>query len=290
MRATPSCPTWRAASCPRGMPAHPLAPRGPPSGPATRHSRAAPSPGGRSMTRLPTRRRRRSSTRWWICWTGATRRSGPARASAGDSVPEVVIEKGDCCASFTSADHVGYRDGNFHDPSALSWTRGVVLGGVVNTMVAGVSRGWPADWWIDDGFFTALVVSDTLKQLTTPAIARCTWEIEQQLASSRVYQELVSLRDEAGWPLFQRFFSLIAGEAMDWTSVGTNPSGDPIQLRHRLSQPGRGSQPGRRLPGRRHRRGRSRGGDSDPRRPPAAGPGPGRRPGCHRELGRLPDG
>ena len=136
---------------------------------------------------------------------------------------QVVIKKGDCCASFTSADHVGYRDGNFHDPSALSWTRGVVLGGVVNTMVAGVSRGWPADWWIDDGFFTALVVSDTLKQLTTPAIAQ-TWEIEQQLASSRVYQELVSLRDEAGWPLFQRFFSLIAGDAMDWTSVGTNPS------------------------------------------------------------------
>ena len=32
------------------------------------------------------------------------------------------------------------------------------------------------------------------------------------------------MRDEAGWPLFQRFFSLIAGDAMDWTSVGTNPS------------------------------------------------------------------
>ena len=136
---------------------------------------------------------------------------------------QVVIEQGSCCASFSAEDHFGLRGGTFADPAELDWTRGALLGAVVNAAVARVSRGWPADWWVDDGFFTGLVVVDVLKEVATPAVATA-WEMEQQLRSSPIYLALERLRQDEGWAFYDRFFDLIKGDGLDLTVVGSNPS------------------------------------------------------------------
>lgn len=135
----------------------------------------------------------------------------------------VLVEPGECCSSFTSLTHTGFADGDFIGDTGLTWTRGVLLATVVNAAVNSVSRGWPADWWMDSGAFTGLVTADLLGELTTPAIASA-WEAQEEYPSSAVYRALKGLLEETGWPLFEQFFYTLVDESIDWTLVGENPS------------------------------------------------------------------
>ena len=71
------------------------------------------------------------------------------RLGTGHKLPiRVIIEAGGCSGVAGGGD-VGYAAGNFESDGGMNWTRGVVIGEVVNGVTGACTSEWPRDWWAE---------------------------------------------------------------------------------------------------------------------------------------------
>jgi hypothetical protein len=146
------------------------------------------------------------------------------RLGTGHKLPiRVIIEKGGCCGGFAGGGDVGYSEGNFQSDFGVQWTRGVVIGEVVNGVTGAVSSDWPRDWWADTAwFFPGFVAADVLKELNPAAGMK--WEAEEKYLTYPTYLLFTALRQEKGWEVYQRLFQLVKTDKIAWGRIGANPS------------------------------------------------------------------
>jgi hypothetical protein len=146
------------------------------------------------------------------------------RLGTGHKLPiRVIIEAGGCCGGWAGGGDVGYRDGNFKSATGLQWTRGVVIGEVVNGVTGAVSPEWPRDWWADTAwYFPGFVAADVLKELNPAAGAK--WETDEKYPTYPTYVLFRALLQEKGWEVYQRLFQLVKTDRMRWSAIGANPS------------------------------------------------------------------
>jgi hypothetical protein len=147
-----------------------------------------------------------------------------ARLGTGVKLPlRVIIPQGGCCGGFAGGGDVGYNDGDFKDAGGLQWTRGVVIGEVVNNVTGAVSNDWPRDWWADTAwYFPGFVAVDVMKDVVPAYWMK--WETEEKYPTYPVYVLYKALLAEQGWPVYQRLFDLIKTDKINWGKIGTNPS------------------------------------------------------------------
>ena len=146
------------------------------------------------------------------------------RLGTGHELPiRVIIEPGDCCGGFAGGGDVGYNEGNFKSSFGLQWTRGVVIGEVVNGVTGAVSSEWPRDWWADTAwYFPGFVAADVLKELNPAAGMK--WETDEKYLTYPTYLLFKALQQEKGWELYHRLFQLVKDDRMAWNRIGANPS------------------------------------------------------------------
>jgi hypothetical protein len=152
------------------------------------------------------------------------------RLGTGLKLPvRVIIDKGGCCGGWAGGGDVGYADGDFMDAGGLQWTRGVVIGEVVNNVTGTVASEWPRDWWADTAwYFPGFVAADVLKELNPAAGNK--WEVDEKYPTYPTYVLFRALLMEKGWEVYQKLFQLVKTDKMAWDKVGTNPS--PIKTNY----------------------------------------------------------
>jgi hypothetical protein len=146
------------------------------------------------------------------------------RLGTGLKLPfRVIIEKGGCCGGWAGGGDVGYADGNFKDEGGLAWTRGVVIGEVVNNVTGSVTSEWPRDWWADTAwYFPGFVAVDVMKEVVPASATK--WETDEKYPTYPVYVLYKALLSEQGWPLYQRLMKMVKDDKLDLSKVGANPS------------------------------------------------------------------
>jgi len=147
-----------------------------------------------------------------------------ARLGTGHKLPiRVIIEAGGCCGGWAGGGDVGYNDGNFKSAGGVQWTRGVVIGEVVNGVTGAVSSEWPRDWWADTAwYFPGFIAAAVLKELNPAAGAK--WEVDEKYPTYPTYVLFRALQQEKGWAIYQKLFQLVKTDKMAWDRIGANPS------------------------------------------------------------------
>jgi hypothetical protein len=146
------------------------------------------------------------------------------RLGTGVKLPlHVIIEPGGCCGGWAGGGDVGYNDGDFKDAGGVQWTRGVVIGEVVNNVTGAVSSEWPRDWWADTAwYFPGFIAADVLKELNPTAGAK--WEVDEKYPTYPTYVLFKALQQEKGWEVYHKLFQLVKTDKMAWDKIGANPS------------------------------------------------------------------
>jgi hypothetical protein len=123
---------------------------------------------------------------------------------------------------------VGYQISDFYgapkNSDGLRWIRGVIIGEVINASTGNVTDNWPRDWWVDDvWYFPGFMAGQILKQAADTAFSTY-WLTSEHYPTYPVYNTLVSLLGQHGWPFFKNFFANIIADQMKWGNIGDNPS------------------------------------------------------------------
>jgi hypothetical protein len=122
---------------------------------------------------------------------------------------------------------VGYSFDAFNGTGSggnLQWIKGVVIGELLNTIMASLTDNWPSDWWCDGvWYFPGLVAIDVAKEVVDTAFA-LKWESDERYPTYPVYNVMASLLKANGWGYFQTFFNLIRADSVHWGNIGTQPS------------------------------------------------------------------
>lgn len=83
-----------------------------------------------------------------------------------------------------------------------------------------VSGGWPVDWWADHRSPFPLMTAVQTEYALVPEVAVFH---ARQLGGS--YERMfVQLKDQYGWALFRKAFSLAVHDGINWDLIGQNPS------------------------------------------------------------------
>ena len=146
------------------------------------------------------------------------------RLGTGHKLPiRVIIGEDGCCGGWAGGGDVGYNSGNFESDGGLSWTRGVVIGEVVNGVTGAVTSEWPRDWWADTAwYFPGFVAVDVLKEVVPEHATR--WETDEKYPTYPVYMLYKALLQEQGWAIYQRLFKQVKDDKLDLSKIGANPS------------------------------------------------------------------
>jgi hypothetical protein len=146
------------------------------------------------------------------------------RLGTGHKLPiRVIIEAGGCCGGWAGGGDVGYAAGNFESDGGMNWTRGVVIGEVVNGVTGAVTSEWPRDWWADTAwYFPGFVTVDVMKEVVPDHATK--WETDEKYPTYPVYMLYKALLTEQGWPVYQRLFQLVKTDKLDLSKIGANPS------------------------------------------------------------------
>ncbi len=83
-----------------------------------------------------------------------------------------------------------------------------------------VSGGWPVDWWADHKSPFPMMTAVQTEYALVPNVAI----YHAQQLSGPHGQMFVHLKDQYGWALFRRAFSMAIKDGMNWDNIGQNPS------------------------------------------------------------------
>jgi hypothetical protein len=146
------------------------------------------------------------------------------RLGTGHKLPiRVIIGQDGCCGGWAGGGDVGYNSGNFESDGGMAWTRGVVIGEVVNGVTGAVTSEWPRDWWADTAwYFPGFVAVDVMKEVVPEHATK--WETDEKYPSYPVYMLYKALLAEQGWAIYQRLFQQVKDDKLDLSKIGANPS------------------------------------------------------------------
>jgi hypothetical protein len=83
-----------------------------------------------------------------------------------------------------------------------------------------VSGGWPVDWWADHRSPFPMMTAVQTEYALVPNVG----VFHAQQLNGPHGQMFVHLKDQYGWALFRRAFSMAIHDKMNWDNIGLNPS------------------------------------------------------------------